>query len=232
MYLLFPFIYYSGITGWNGYLYYSRGFTSMIFDGNSAEYDLSFSAGDGLDIRYSKGVELSQFQIRFLNVQVNYFHPDEFYTIMGGVYGRWGKFFLGIDSNWKPSVDVLLHKSFRRGKYGLRLRGMGRYYGGYPVPLSRMDAWGYRRNEIRNPVAYSITIMGSYRLMEQVLYAGFMPVGKRGVDLLAGVQLFEGHISLGVGIRLLYPVIGSFHVLAGMEPASGRWDIFVGLGDF
>ncbi len=232
MALIFPFVYYSGITGWNGYLYYSRGFTSIVLDGNVGEHDVRFSVGDGMDALYSRGADLLRIRIRFLNVLVNYFHPDDFYTVMGGVYGKWGGIFAGVNSNFEPSVDILMDRAFRKGKYGLRIRGVGRYYGGYDVPLERIDTWGYGRNELRRPFAYSVALIASYRLMEEVLYAGFMPVGRRGLDLLLGAQHFDGHLSVGAGIRLFYPVIGSFHIMVVMEPASGRWDVLVGIGDF
>jgi len=232
MSLIIPFIYYSGITGWNGYLFYSRNSINIVLDGNIQEYDILFSAGKGLNALYSKGSGLIEMQVRFRNIQVNYFHPDGFYAVMGGVSGKWGKFFLGFNSDARPSLDILLDRTFRKGRYGLRIRSSGRYYGGYDVPLERGEAWGYRRHEIRAQVVYSVMLLGSYRLMERVLYAGFMPVGKKGVDLLAGVQYFNGHISTGAGVRFIYPVLGSFHVFAGVEPASGRWDIFVGVGNF
>ena len=232
MSLFLPFVYYSGITGWNGYLYYSRNSTSIVFDGNSVGYDVFISAGDGLNVRYSRGEDLRYLRIRFLNVQVNYFYPDNFYTLMGGVYGKWGMLFLGVGPNFEPSVDALLERTFRMGRYGLHVRGVGRYYGGYEVPLERIYAWGYGRNEIRNTFAYSITLIASYRLMEKVLYAGFMPVGKRGMDLLMGIQYFDRHLSVGAGVNLFYPIIGSFSLFIGMEPSSGRWDTFVTIGGF
>jgi len=231
MSLILPFIYYSGITGWNGYLYYSRQFTSIVLDGNLREHDIHFSFRDKLNLHYSKGSGLIRFGILFRNVEVIYFYPDEFYSVMGGIRGRWGKLFLGINSDLKPSLSVFLEKGTRWNEFGVRIRGMVEYHGGYEVPLGRRDAWGYRRHEIRDPVAYSIMLMGSYRLVERVVYAGFMPVGKKGMDLLIGVQYFNEHVSAGTGIRFFYPVLGSFHIFAGVEPASGRWDLFLGMGE-
>ena len=232
MTFVIPFVYYSGITGWNGYLFYLKNSTTVQIEGNLQEHELLFQANRDLRVAYSKGSGLLGLEVLFKNAKVVYFYPEDFYALMGGIFNRWGELFVGFTSDLKPSISLSFRTGWGSGGRGIKLKGMGKYYGGYEIPLDRKDAWGYHRYEIRNPVAYSITLIGHYRLMEQIIYAGFVPVGKRGLDLLIGVQYFDDRLSLGAGFRVFYPVVGSFYILAGMEPASRRWDMSVGVGEF
>ena len=230
MTLILPFVYYSGLTGWNLYLYFFRRSTAVVLDGNFHEHDLVFSVGDNMRLRYSRGSGISEMEIRFLNVRVDYLYPQGFYAVMGGIYTGGLEAFLGFSSEWKPSVYISFDRRWKRGRFEIRVRGVGKYYGGYSIPLGRVDSWGYRRLEVRGPVAYSISLLGYYTLRESVVYAGFMPVGKRGMDLIVGGQYFNGRLSVGGGLRFFYPVIGNLSLFIGVNPASRRWDVFVGAG--
>ena len=232
MYLIFPFIYYSGLTGWNGYLYFHRNGLDFRVDGNPVSYDISFSYED-MEILFESSPYGRSLDLRFGYSRIYYLSDSSIYVFALGKENRYYSLFVGVSSLRRPAI-------FFRASGGFQFFDVIKFYpsltfrtiGGFYTPFRREEAWGFDRNQLRDDYVLSATLLSHLRLWRRVIYAGIVPVGQKGMDLVFGFQISKMHRAYAVGLKIYYPVVGSFSILVAYNPTGKVWDVFAGVGSF
>lgn len=229
MYLLLPFVYYSGLTGWNGYLYFQKSSFSTYVNGNRSSFDMGFSYGD-MDFTLVSSSYGRSMDIRFAYSRFYYLSDSSIYVFALGISRKNYSLFAGVSSMGRPAI-------FSRIRYPLKFHRLRlftslsfRTVGGFFTPYRREEAWGFDRYGLKGEYVLSGTFVLSIPLWSRVVYAGLFPAGEKGVDLLLGYQISKLHNAYGAGIRFRYPVIGSFTLFFTYNPARNTWDTFAGTG--